>query len=317
MERQKYTHLSAEDRYQISALSRTAIGINEIARRLGRSGSSISRELDRNKGLRGYRPKQAHEKALVRRSAVDKQLITAFGWAYVEHLLRAEKWSPEQIHGRLTHLGWQDAPSPEHMYRHVYADLKAGGNLRDCLRGRKKYRKRYRSGQECRGRMPNRRDIDERDPVIEKRERVGDFEGDTVMGAKHQGAIVTLVDRKSLLLQAKALPSKAAAGVAEACISLLAKKPVHTITFDNGTEFSQHEYMASSMRTDIYFAKPYSSWQRGRNENTNGLLRQYFPKKMPLHEVQDEAVQKAVAQLNSRPRKTLGWKTPDEVWADG
>jgi IS30 family transposase len=89
----------------------------------------------RNNGLRGYRPKQAHEKALVRRSAVDKQLITAFGWTYVEHLLREEKWSPEQIHGRLTHLGWQDAPSPEHIYRHVYADLKAGGDLRDCLRG--------------------------------------------------------------------------------------------------------------------------------------------------------------------------------------
>jgi transposase, IS30 family len=317
MERQKYTHLTAEERYQISALSHTDIGTNEIARRLGRHRSSISRELARNKGLRGYRPKQANEKAIDRRSAVAKQVITAFGWSYVEHLLRVEKWSPEQIHGRLTHLGWKDAPSSEHIYRRVYADLKAGGKLRDCLRGRKKYRKRYGSGQECRGRMPNRRDIDERDPVIEKRERVGDFEGDTVMGAKHQGAIVTLVDRKSLLLQAKALPNKAAAGVAEACISLLAKKPVHTITFDNGTEFSQHEYMASSMGTDIYFAKPYSSWQRGRNENTNGLLREYFPKKMPLHQVQDEAVQKAVSQLNNRPRKTLGWKTPAEVWSDG
>jgi transposase, IS30 family len=119
--------LTASARYQIFALNRAAIGTNEIARRLGRSGSFISRELARNKGLRGYRPKQAHEKAPVRRSAVAKQLVTAFGWAYVEYLLRVEKWSPEQIHGRLTHLGWQDTPSPEHMYRHVYADLKAGG----------------------------------------------------------------------------------------------------------------------------------------------------------------------------------------------
>lgn len=317
MEQKKYTHLTAEERYLIYALKSNGVGINEIARQLGRAKSSISRELQRNKGLRGYRPKQANSTAIQRRSAIDKSLIRPFGWAYVEHLLTMEKWSPEQIHGRLTHLGWQGVPSPEHIYRHLYANLKAGGDLCESLRGRRKYRKRYGSGRECRGRIPQRRDITERDPVIDARTRIGDFEGDTIMGAKHQGAIVTLVDRKSLFLQARALPNKTAAGVAHACISLLSDKGAHSITFDNGTEFSLHAHIAANTKADIYFAKPYCSWQRARNENTNGLLRQYFPKKMPLHALDDALVEQAVAQLNRRPRKTLGWKTPNESWASG
>ena len=317
MTKQKYTHLTAEERYLISDLKSNGIGNNEIARQLKRSQSSISREVKRNKGLRGYRPKQAHSKSIQRRSQIDKRAITDLGWSYVAHLLTEHKWSPAQIHGRLSYLGWHHVPSIEHIYRHIYTDLKAGGTLRDSLRGRRKYRKRYGSGRECRGRIPNRRDITERDPVIEERTRVGDFEGDTVMGAKHQGAIVTLVDRKSLRLEAAPLPNKSAAGVAQACIALLANKQPQSITFDNGTEFSQHELIAEKTRADVYFAKPYCSWQRARNENTNGLLRQYFPKKMPLHDVSDEQVQVAVLQLNQRPRKSLGWRTPLEVWADG
>lgn len=317
MKQQPYSHLTAEERNLISALKSNGVTRTAIAQQLKRSPSTISREIKRNSGQRGYRPKQAQQKAQSRRSQIDKQCISALGWLYVEHLLTEHQWSPAQIHGRLSHLGWDDVPSIEHIYRHIYTDLKAGGTLCASLRGRRKYRKRYGSGRECRGRIPNRRDITERDPVIDARTRCGDFEGDTIMGAKHQGAIVTLVDRKSLLLQAAPLPNKSAAGVAQTCIALLGDKQPQSITFDNGTEFSQHERIAEHTRADVYFAKPYCSWQRARNENTNGLLRQYFPKSMPLHEVLYEQVQAAVKQLNQRPRKSLGWKTPLEVWAEG
>lgn len=315
METKKQSHLTAEERYTISALHRNKIGNNEIARQLGRDKGTISRELNRNEGLRGYRAKQAHTKACERRKKINKKEIGEFGWRYVEHLLTVYKWSPEQINGRLTYLGWDGVPSIEHIYRHVYLNLKAGGTLRDSLRGRRKYRKRYASGLECRGKISNRRDIEERDSVIETRTRLGDFEGDTVMGVKHQGAIVTLVDRKSRFLQASPLPNKSALGVSLACIALLRDKRPESITFDNGTEFSKHGLISYATRADVFFAKPYRSWERGTNENTNGLLRQYFPKKTPLNAVTDAQVQHAVNQLNQRPRKILGWQTPCEVWA--
>jgi IS30 family transposase len=315
MKIKKQSHLTAEERYTISALHRNKIGNNEIARQLGRDKGTISRELKRNKGLRGYRPKQAQAKATERRQILNKEKINWFGWGYVEYLLTEQQWSPEQINGRLTFLGWEDVPSVEHIYRHIYINLKAGGTLVKSLRGRRKYRKRYASGHECRGKIPNRRDIEERDPVIETRTRLGDFEGDTVMGVKHQGAIVTLVDRKSRFLQACPLPNKSALGVSLACIALLRNKRPESITFDNGTEFSKHGLISYATKADIFFAKPYRSWERGTNENTNGLLRQYFPKKTPLNSVTDAQVQHAVSQLNQRPRKILGWKTPSEIWA--
>jgi transposase, IS30 family len=315
MEVKKKSHLTAEERCIISALHRNEIGNNEIARQLNRDKGTISREINRNRGLRGYRTKQAQTKAIDRRSRVNKKKITVFGWCYIEYLLTVHKWSPEQIKGRLTHLGWEYVPSAGHIYRHIDINTKAGGTLRDNLRGRRKYRRRYASGLENRGKIPNRRDIEERDPVIETRTRLGDFEGDTVMGAKHQGAIVTLVDRKSRFLQASPLPNKSSLGVSLACVGLLRDKRTESITFDNGTEFSKHALISCATRADIFFAKPYSSWQRGTNENTNGLLRQYFPKKMPLNAVTDEQVQYAVNQLNQRPRKILGWQTPSEVWS--
>lgn len=309
----KYTHLTESERYHINLLYRDEFSISYIARSLGRSKSTISRDIKRNSGQRGYRHKQAQSKARLRRSIIPKQKLTPFAWHYIEHLLIHEQWSPEQIHGRLTALGWSGVPAPEHIYRYIYTHKT---RLVKYLRGRKVYRKRYASGQQKRGKIPNRRDIDERPTIIETRERLGDFEGDTVIGKAHQGALLTLVERRSKFLIASPLQTKSAANTAQACAEALKHARAHSITFDNGLEFAKHAHISQQLRIDIYFAKPYHSWERGQNENTNGLLRQYFPKSTNLKHVTQEQVQYAVNQINNRPRKTLNWKTPTEVWSE-
>ncbi len=226
-------------------------------------------------------------------------------------------WSPEQVAGRLKKEG-EIKLHHETIYQFIADDKRNGGSLYKHLRHQKKtYRKRYGSAHNRTG-IPNRVGIEERPAVANNRERVGDWEADTIIGKNHKGAIATLDERKTKLRLAVPLPGKKAKAVKQAMIGALKplKKFVKTITYDNGKEFVQHEEIAKALKCDSYFAAPYHSWERGQNENANGLLRQYFPKSMELNNVTEKEVMIAVDKLNSRPRKCLGYKTPYEAFKE-
>ena len=307
----KYTHLTEYERYQISSLLQMKVSLNEIARQINRNKSTISREVHRNKGKRGYRPKQAHKFSKDRKQNNAKK-ITSFAWTYVAHLLK-RKMSPEQIMGRLKYFGYLDVPSIESIYLFIYKNKRGGGNLHTDLRCQKVRCKRYGCGQSKRGKIKNRVDIDNRPAIVEQRTRLGDIEGDTVVGKGHKGVLVTLVDRVSREVKIKSTGRKLAEFVTKACVELLAGEDAKTITFDNGLEFARHSEIAKALNVDIYFAKPYHSWQRGTNENTNGLIRQFLPKSRSFDNVTDEEIKEIEYNLNNRPRKILGYLTPLEV----
>jgi len=234
-------------------------------------------------------------------------------WQQVERLLRQD-WSPEQIAGRLK-LDKQPTVSHECIYLYVYADKRRGGTLHRHLRSQKKQRKRY-SGYIRRGQIPNRTSIDKRPQIVASKGRFGDWEADTIVGARHKGGILSVIERKSKLTRLRKLATKGAAEMKDNSIELLAPlaAKVHTITVDNGKEFCDHELIAAGLQARVYFAHPYASWERGLNENTNGLVRQYFPKKYDFDRITHCDVQYVEDQLNNRPRKTLGYRTPNEVF---
>jgi len=308
-----YTQLTREERYQIYVLRQAGHKQCEIAVLLNRAKSTISRELRRNRGLRGYRPRQAHAKAIARLAEKARPRFSSPLWPLVERLIRQD-WSPEQISGRLE-MEHDSTISHETIYQYIYADKAAGGDLHGHLRCRKKRRKRYGSGRDRRGVIPNRTSIDDRPSVVQDRLRIGDWEADTVIGRGHQGALVTMVERRSLYTVLGAVPRKQAGSVAEAMTSLLAplKDMVLTVTVDNGKEFAAHEKISEALGADVYFAHPYSSWERGTNENTNGLIRQYFPKSRSLRNLNQKEVQSTADRLNNRPRKKLDFRTPHEI----
>ncbi len=227
-----YTQLTREQRYQIYALQKAAHNRTEIAAIIGVHKSTVSRELARNCGGRGYRPKQAHELATARHLATYRPRISDHTWAKVEQLLR-QQWSPEQISGRLR-LERQPAVSHERIYQHIYADKRAGGTLHHCLRCQKVRRKRY-GKHSRRGQLPNRVSIDARPKVVEARARVGDWEADTIIGTAHRQAIVSLTERKSKLVRLQKVERNTAEAVASASLALLGELAarVHTITSDN------------------------------------------------------------------------------------
>lgn len=306
-----YKHLTREQRYQISALIKIGLSPSRIAKEINCNRSTISRELKRNTGKRGYRPKQADKLAQQRKRGGNVQ-ISEFEWAYISHLIERE-WSPEQIHGFLELRGYGKTASVESIYQFIYADKQRGGRLHKYLRCQKQRRKRYGACNDRRGQIVNRVGIEQRPVQADMRQRYGDFEGDTVIGAHHKGALLTLVDRHTNLTIIRALPSKNSTVLAQHTIAALENCNAHTITFDNGKEFAQHQYIANSIGVDIYFADPYASWQRGTNENTNGLIRQYFPKNQPLDNVTMEQVIAVQDKLNNRPRKKHGYLSPLEV----
>lgn len=223
-------------------------------------------------------------------------------------------WSPEQISG-VGHL--IDMPvSHEWIYRYIASNKAAGGVLYKALRqGHKRYRRGVNTKRNV---IPDPRSIDERPEVVENRERFGDWEVDTVLGKQGTGALVTLAERKSRMYLVRKVAAKRAADVRDAVIDML--KPyaasVRTITADNGSEFVEHKAIADALNIDFYFAHPYSSWERGLNENFNGLLRQYIPKGIDLHLVSDEDVRRAEKRLNLRPRKCLGYRQPEAVFRE-
>jgi len=254
--------------------------------------------------------------ALRRKEASKPTKMTPKMIAVIESKLRIE-WSPEQISGWL--LDEQEILiSHESIYLHIWADKRAGGTLYTYLRRQgKKYDKR-RNGKSTRGQIKNRVSIDERPSIVDDKSRIGDWEIDTVIGKGHSGALVTIVERVTKFTVTAQVNSKSAEDVTHATIALLRpfKDVVHTITADNGKEFAYHEKISKALSTDVYFAHPYSSWERGLNENTNGLLRQYFPKNTDFKKVTQIDVRRAVKRLNSRPRKDLEFKTPDQLMSE-
>ena len=281
---------------------------------MDRHKSTISREMTRNRGARGYRPKQAHALSKARiHAAENSPRVAAETWVVVD-LKLAETWSPEQISGHLKVNG-QATVSHEAIYQHIYADKRAGGTLHRALRCQKARRKRY-GGRERRGTIPNQVSIDLRPAVVAERGRFGDWEGDLVIGAGQQQALVTLNERTSRYTLIAHVPNKTTQAVSDAMISLLTPFAacVHTLTTDNGKEFAQHERIAKQLGADFFFAHPYASWERGANENMNGLIRQFFPKKMAFESITLSNIEFAVHRLNHRPRKCLGFKTPHEVF---
>lgn len=309
-----YTQLSQAERYRIAALLETQISVEAIARRMKRSPTTIRSELRRGRSTptAPYCAVTAHAGALARKACNARRLDEAV-WQQVHQLL-AEQWSPEQIAGRLaTEHG--SVVSHVSIYQWIASDKRQGGVLYQDLRHGKPYRRRHT--KETRGRIVGRRDIADRPDIVEKRGRIGDWELDLVMGAQHKGALITLNERVSGLSLQKWVPGKDADQVAVGVIHLLSplKAFVHTITSDNGLEFARHAFIAEALGADYYFAKPYASWQRGSNENTNGLIRQYFPKGMPLDQVREYEVAYAMRQMNNRPRKRHQYKTPVEVFA--
>ncbi len=310
-----YRQLAENERYQIYAYKRAGYTQQDIANLLQRSPSTISRELKRNSGLRNYRPAQAQRMSELRKRTAFKAIKITFNvQAWIEKLLRQDL-SPQQV---VDYLARHKGISLHHesIYQLIYRDKKAGGDLYRHLRiAAKPYRKRY-GHYERRGKIKNRIDIDNRPGIVNDRARIGDWEGDTVMGKGRKSALLTLVERKTLYTVIVKLSGKRADLLAKAAIANLRefKAKVKTITFDNGLEFSEHGKIAKGLGADIYFAHPYASWERGTNENTNGLIRQYFPKGTDFNEVTRAQVQWVMDRINNRPRKTRGCKTPNELF---
>jgi IS30 family transposase len=313
---QKYTHLTKEQRYHIYLMKKQGISLRTIAKNMDRSTSTISREIKRNTGKKGYRYQQADRLASKRHQQKNKHIkLTTEVTNYISDKLKIY-WSPQQIVERLE-LDENIKISTETAYRFVLQDKAIGGGLYKYLRHQhKKYRKRY-GKHDYRGIIPNRIDIDKRPSVVDARSRIGDWEVDLVIGKGHKGGFATLAERKSRLYLALPIANKTASAANAAIIKLLEpiKRWVKTLTFDNGREFSWHDKLAKNLDCSTYFAKPYHSWERGLNENHNGLLRQFFPKQMALDGVGDKEVFRATDLMNNRPRKCLGYKTPFEVFA--
>jgi IS30 family transposase len=310
----RYTHLTQAERYQIHILSQAGHDQSAIARLLERSKSTISRELKRNCGQRGYRPKQAQEFSRARmRARENGRRVCAQTWLFADTKLQ-QQWSPEQICGYLKANGLPSV-SHESLYQRIYADKRAGGQLHGNLRCQKQRKKRY-GNRERRGTIPNQVSIELRPAIVDRRTRFGDWEGDLVIGAGQQQALVTLNERQSRYTLIGKVVRKTAQAVSDTMISLLTpfSSWVHTLTTDNGKEFSQHERIAKKLDTQFYFAHPYCSWERGANENMNGLIRQFFPKKMTFDQITDSDIDAVMHNLNHRPRKCLGFKTPHEVF---
>ena len=318
----QYQQLTEDDRIDIYAMKQAGKTQRDIARHLGVHPSTISRELARNTGQRGYRPRQAHRRAMERRHRAAKAIkMTPETIASIEQRLRREH-SPEQIAGRMKVDPNYHGPTVSHerIYQHIKNDKAHGGRLRRHLRiiGRKKKRKHY-GQRDFRGKIPGRVGIEQRPGIVETKKRLGDWEADTILGRHHRGALVSLVERRSQFTVLGHVVRKTAAAVQEQITRKLwpYRRRVHTLTTDNGREFAAHETIARELGIRVYFADPYQAWQRGLHEQINGLIRRYFPKRTDLRHVTEEQLQEVMDRLNHRPRKTLGFKTPYEVFCNG
>jgi IS30 family transposase len=314
-----YRQITVDERYTLGLLRQLGYPIPTIARVLGRDRSTVWREVRRNRATSDgtYRPQLAEWYARRRRSRSRRnQRFTAADWIQVHAGLR-EKWSPEQVSGRLRRKRLLRI-SHETIYRHIWADKRAGGTLHTQLRGaRKRYRKRY-GYYDWRGRLAGKRMITDRPPIVEARGRIGDWEADTVLGATSDThCLLSLVERKTGFLVLGKLRARTTAEVTRCAIPLLQQQPhaVHTITSDNGTEFHGYTALEAATQAAFYFATPHHAWERGTNENTNGLIRQYVPKRQSQARLTQDDCDRIARALNHRPRKRLDYQTPEECYA--
>ena len=312
----KYTRLTNEKRHTMEILLRKGENPTAVARDLGVHRSTISRELSRN----GMTPTSYQHNAAERRATKEKRAkktvkVNPAVWPYVERKLQ-QQWSPEQISQHFKQNSDYLQVSHETIYRYIYLDKKSGGGLHKNLRHRVKSYKKRSLKKEKRGRIKNAVSIEQRPSIVDEKGRQGDWEMDTVIGNPGGAVLVTMVERKSRLLKVRLATSKEALAVTEGIIKGLKpiKDQVHTLTYDNGKEFARHELISDLLEAEGYFAHPYHSWERGLNENTNGLLRQYFPKKTSFDDLTEERILEVENLLNNRPRKCLDWKTPQDIF---
>jgi len=316
-----YRRFTAEERRLIYQLLKAERSRGEIGRLLGRSKGAISREIKRNTGQCGYRPKQAQERTEARARRPGARKFTAAMRAEVERQIR-KGYTPEIIKGRAEFEG-RAMVCKETIYKAIYADAKAGGDLWKHLprAKRKRHRRCPRQDGRGRGRIPDQRRIDTRPKIVAKRKRIGDWEGDLMSGASGTGHLATMVDRASRFTLVGHVWSKEAVEVNDCIAAMFDDKAIppqarQTGTFDNGKEFALHQELARRIGMEIYFAFPYHSWERGTNENTNGLIRRLLPKGSSFAHLDQAALAKIDAYVNDRPRKCLGWRTPREVFYD-
>lgn len=314
----KYRQITSGERYAIAALRKRGLSARAIAGELGRAHTTISRELRRNLSSQGYyTPFKANQQTRGRRTRSRRNArITHETWVVVERYLRLD-WSPEQVAGFLRVEGILSI-SHESIYVHVWRDKTRGGDLwRHLRQATKKRRKRY-GAYDSRGRVAGKRHISERPPEVETRAEVGHWEIDTVMGNEHgRNSVLTIVERATGYTVMGKLARHCAADAVARCIELIARHSgrMRTITADNGTEFHSYAQIEAATDVEFYFATPHHSWERGTNENTNGLIRQYLPKRTSQAHVTQDDCDAIAAKLNSRPRKRLGYKTPEECYA--
>lgn len=306
--------VTEEQRILIHRWKQEDVSNIEVGRRLRLDKSTIGRELARNTGQRGYRPKQAQELAEGRALRPGRRNFTEEVRHDVETRLR-DGWTPDMICQR-ARLEGRDSVCKDTIYKYVYDDAKTGGDLWELLpRGRRK-RKRRCPRPDRRGRIPNQRRIDTRPEAVEKRVEKGHWEGDLINGAGQTGHLVTLVERVTRFTLIGRSQTKEAAEVSQVICILFERQPQAvrlSLTLDNGKEFARHEEMARRAGLDVYFARPYHSWERGTNENTNGLIRRLHPKKSSFMKIGEGELGRIDRYLNDRPRRCLGWKTPREA----
>jgi len=315
----KYRQITSEERYMLSALKRQGLNQSQVAQALGRHRSSISRELRRNRSAwdGGYRPFVASHRARARRSRSRRnQRFTADDFCAVNRLLRRE-WSPEQISGRLRKDGTLSI-SHETIYVHVWNDKAAGGSLHKHLRCASKKRRKRHNSYDSRGRLAGKRHISERPAEVEKRCSIGHWEVDTVVGGGEKDCVATVVERTTGYSFIGKLSDRSKRGVSKRLKMLIRRAPSRfvTMTSDNGTEFHDYESVEKATGVRFFFATPYHSWERGSNENLNGLLRQYLPKRASQAALTQRGCDAIAKKLNTRPRKRLGYRTPEECFLE-
>jgi transposase, IS30 family len=313
-----YSQITQEERYAIAAMRRQRLSIRRIARELSRSPSTVCREIRRNvRADGGYRAHTAGERARGRLSRSRRnERFAADDWVLVEHLLGLD-WSPEQVSGWCRLHGVLSI-SHETIYLRIWADKRAGGELWRHLRQATKRRRKRNGSHDSRGRLPGKRHISERPADVEARREIGHWEIDTIMGDDHgRHSALTVVERATGFLVMGKLDRHCAADAAARMLELIARQRefFKTITADNGTEFHSYKAVEDVTGVPFYFATPHHSWERGTNENTNGLIRQYLPKRTSMAHITQTDLELIAAKLNTRPRKRLGYRTPEECYA--
>lgn len=312
---EKYHRLRAEDRKVLHNLRKGGSTQDAIAVALGCSQGTVSKELSRNCGKSGYRPGEASRLAKERCRAKKPRAAVVVGSvkAEVEARLRI-KHSPEQISGKLAKHGV--AVSHESVYKHVQRDKKTGGDLWKNLRinGKRRYRRRSKVGRG--DKIRDRVDIDERPQEVAQRSRYGDWEADLIQGGAGSGFLLSVYERKSRVGKLYRLDGKESSETAVGLVVILRQFDVRTITYDNGLEFARHGFVNDLLASESYFCKPYSSWEKGGVENYNGLVRQYFPKGYDFRMITAERLAEVENEINERPRKTLGYASPNDFLDD-